>query len=105
MKNEIFEYIKNRKYGKIGIIVARNVDGQIRVGWSKCNFKLGDEFVIGDGMAIALDRTDVKNLSPAPACIHRQIRKVGARAIRYFKDATSFVLPPRQIEGVKSEKV
>lgn len=99
MQTEIFEYIKNRKYGKIGIIVARNVDGQVRVGWSKCNFKMGDEFIVGAGLAIALERTSTPP-NPAPACIHKQIRKVGVRAMRYFKDATSLILPPRQIEKV-----
>ena len=99
MQTEILEYIKDRKHGKIGVIVARNVDGQVRVGWSKCNFKAGDEFIVGDGLAIALERTSTPP-DPAPACIHKQIRKVGVRAMRYFKDATMLIIPPRRFEKV-----
>jgi len=95
--NEIFEYIRRRKGGKthqVGVIVAVEKDRIIRLGWSKCNRKLGDEFDPKKGLNIACDRAYGKEQSPtAPLCIQTQIRRFGSRAVRYFHNAKGLEMP------------
>ena len=93
----IFEYIRRRKSGKVakvGVIVGMNVDGVIRIGWSKCNFKKGDKFNSAEGLKIAQDRVhEIGNVPHTPNCIRRQVRQFGARAVRYFQSAYTLELP------------
>ena len=95
--DEIFEYIRRRKGGqvrKVGILVGRkNANHEIRIGWSKCNFKMGDQFDFARGWMIATDRMNGKVAPSSPLCLNRQLRKFAARCIRYFKGAMSLTMP------------
>ena len=104
MQKEIFEYIRKRRHGKVakvGVIVAVEDDGRIKIGWSKCCIKakkgaenMTDKFDFVHGLNLAKNRAKGVSDSPkAPDSIRRQIRQMGARAVRYFKDASSLVMP------------
>ncbi len=96
-QTEIFEYIRRRKGNKtmkVGVILGIVKDGVIKIGWSKCRVS-EDKFTPEDGLrfarARALGETCVN--TPVPSCIRRSVRQFGARAVRYFKDATKLELP------------
>ena len=95
-QNEIFEYIRKRKAGrtfKVGVIIGYNENGVIKVGWSKCNINK-DVFNPDIGLSLAKERAN-KPLSPLspPLCVQSQVRRFGARCVRYFKNANQLILP------------
>ena len=95
-QTEIFEYIRRRKGGKVhkvGIVFGVAVDGVIKVGWSKCNFKAGDKFDTLMGLQMALNRAMGQDIKPTPNCIRRQLRQFGSRCVRYFKNANKMDIP------------
>lgn len=100
-QTEIFEYIRRRKGGKtikVGVIIGRLAsDKVIKIGWSKCNFKMGDKFDVAEGVEIAKRRTKdtgiAQEIPPTPLCIKGQVRRFGARCVRYFQDARTLELP------------
>ena len=94
MSGQIFEYIRNRKSGKVGVIVGMVIDKRVLIGWSKCNVEL-DKFDTKEGLKIAVDRA-MGTLIPsniAPPCLHSQIRRFSSRCCRYFKGANQILLP------------
>ena len=93
--NAIYEYIRKRKAGKVyktGVIVAINDNDTIKIGWSKCNLKK-DEFDPIQGKKFAIDRAVKVDNTPVPDCIKTQLRRFGARSVRYFKGAKQLLLP------------
>lgn len=96
-KNELFEYIRMRRGGKdikVGVIAATRVKDTIKIGWSKCNFKVGDKFNRCKGVDTAFDRAEGRiPMSAAPLGDHTQIRQFAARCVRYFKGAKSLEMP------------
>jgi len=95
MKNEpskeIFEYIRRNIGGKklkvgviLGVAPKQNI---VKIGWSKCNLKAGDQFDTLLGLQRALNRAMKPDNVPTPACIRKQYRRFCSRAARYFKDA------------------
>ena len=101
MQKEIFEYIRRRKSGKtykVGVVLGTIDGGVVRIGWSKCNLKAGDKFSPEQGIAIAQERAknqteNTQTHIPLPKCLRTQVRNFGARAIRYFKEATRVEFP------------
>jgi hypothetical protein len=86
---EIFEYVKNGKNQKVGILVAQRYGKTVSIGWSKTNFKSGDGFKKEDGLKIARERLLKRNLvKPVviPQIIERNIHQFMVRCARYFKD-------------------
>jgi len=84
----IFEYIRRRYKGrlqKVGVIYGNVHAGVIKVGWSQCNLKSGDKFNPQTGLDIAEKRTALNDGVNPPPHIRRQLRRFGARCIRYFK--------------------
>ncbi len=96
MSAVIFEYIKVRRHGKvqkIGVIMATEVEREIRIGWSKCNTDL-DKFDSDRAQVIAVKRISGEEKMPkTPDCIKRQIRQFAARSVRYFQNATIVKIP------------
>lgn len=101
---EIFEYIRKRKGGKVvkvGIVFGTVVkDGEgplapqvIKIGWSKCNLKMGDKFDLLMGLQHALNRAMKPDGTTTPLCIKDQIRRFSSRCVRYFKDAQKLEMP------------
>lgn len=95
--DEIFEYLRRHKGGqvrKVGILVGRkNANHEIRIGWSKCNFKMGDKFDFARGWMIATDRMTGKVAPSVPLCLNRHLRRFAGRCIRYFKGANCLIMP------------
>jgi hypothetical protein len=95
MQKEIFEYIKeNDEYGQnriVGVILAKVVDGEIRIGWSRTNFNKGDVFDKEEGLRLARGRAEgsigtpriTRNMFPV-------VREMQIRALRYFKNGMFF---------------
>ena len=54
-KNIIFEYIKDRRNNRKGLLITGIVDGEVCFGWSLCN-TTQDKFNRGDAFGIAVDR-------------------------------------------------
>lgn len=95
---EIFEYIRRRKGGnthKIGVIYGTTDGDTIKIGWSKCNVKEGDNFDADVGFEIAKERALVPEPDDiaVPLCLKQHIRQFGARCVRYFKEANKLELP------------
>ena len=83
----IFEIVRER-HKRVGVIVGLVQDGVIKIGWAKCNRKLGDVFDRGEGIQLAEARAIKMTASPPlPLCMKRQMRNFYARCVRYFKDA------------------
>jgi hypothetical protein len=95
VEKPIYEYIRRRykgKFQKIGVIYGNVHAGVIRVGWSKCNLKSGDKFNPHTGLEMAEKRTIQPDRTNPPLCIRRQLRRFGARCIRYFQQADKLEL-------------
>jgi len=101
-QTEIFEYIRKRKGGmthKIGVIYGTIDNNTIKIGWSKCNVKEGDDFNADIGIEMAKERAVASYITQGtdhptvPLCIKRHIRQFGARCVRYFQDANKLELP------------
>ena len=94
----IFEYVRKRRGGmthKVGIILGWIDNDTIKIGWSKCNLKEGDQFSSEVGMKLARSRAlnEPQTRTPTPECIRNQVRRFGARCVRYFKNARRLQLP------------
>jgi len=100
-QTEIFEYIRRRKGNKtmkVGVILGVRIKDDVKIGWSKCNVKLGDKFNATVGLQMAMNRAMKKadklyTVTSTPACIKKQIRNFAARCARYYKGATKLELP------------
>ena len=92
------EQIQIPQLRKVGVIVARNDNGLIRIGWSQCNEKSGDKF----DMETALNLARARMIAPTKTPIHlkSQLEAMKNRAKKYFKgcvgewegDITGFTL-------------
>jgi hypothetical protein len=90
---EIIKPIRARK----GVMVALPVDDErIRIGWSLCNFSMGDTF--GDlGPNIAIERAETgSTVVPADSMI-KPLEKFIERAKRYYKDRKVEVTFPKSV--------
>lgn len=92
MQTEIFEYVKTKR-GRVGVLLGTMEYNVIRIGWSRCNTKLGDKFDPNTGVQIAKIRAIADETIPAPQSLNKQARKFSARCIRYFQDAKGVRLP------------
>ena len=89
MNDYIFEFIKDVKGNKVGVIVATVYQGMIVTGYSKTNLKEGDIFDKDYGIELALNRA--KGYEPTvatPDSDRRQFRNVQVRGFKYFQQAT-----------------
>ena len=57
----LVKYVKNSKGQRVGVVVAIDRD---KVGWSKCNFSMGDKFNRDRGKFIAIKRAEKYNYTP-----------------------------------------
>jgi len=80
---------------KKGMMIALPIDDdKVRIGWSLCNFTMGDKF--NDlGVSIAIDRAaNGSRIVPAASMI-KPLEKFIARAQRYYKDREVQVTFPK----------
>jgi hypothetical protein len=71
----------HREYSPIGVVVADIIDGQVKIGWSKCMRK--DHFNKRLGKQIAQERM-LKCHKEPPREIIPYIAKMKERASKYF---------------------
>lgn len=87
-ENRIFEYIRDRKGNRIGVIVGFVKNGQIVTGFSQVNRKLGDVFDVDYGLSLAINRALGINESPdLPSGVVSQMEAFKVRCMRYFQQA------------------
>ena len=99
----LIKYVRNKQKQRIGVVVAIDKN---RVGWSKCNFSMGDKFDRKRGKYIAKKRAEKYVFDPnwrckefgsticqdffddrhIPQCVHSDFLDMAERANRYFKD-------------------
>jgi hypothetical protein len=91
MQTYIFEKVVERRQ-KVGVITGfKSVDGDVKIGWSKCNFSEGDKFNLDAGLILAETRACQLVVSPPlPLSMTRKMKKFEERCRRYFKDVKSF---------------
>lgn len=83
---------------KKGMMIAMPIDDdKVRIGWSLCNFAMGDKF--GDlGVSIAIDRAaNGSRLVPAASMI-KPLEKFIDRARRYYKDRKVHITFPKSVK-------
>ena len=94
--NELFQYVRDRKRRKIGVIAAVVVDdNHFRVGYSLCKVKSVknpsdvDKFDRETGIQMAIDRAMTADRSPGinevPHSMQKDYVYFMNRAIRYFR--------------------
>jgi hypothetical protein len=88
----IFEIVRER-HKRVGVIVGFIQDDVIKIGWAKCNRKLGDVFDREEGLTLAQARAiKMTDAPPLPLCMRRQVNDFCARCVRYFKNAKAMEL-------------
>jgi hypothetical protein len=87
---------------KKGMMVALPMGDKVRIGWSLCNFAMGDEFS-ERGESIAIERAETGSKVPPAASMVKPLEKFIERAKRYYKDKEVEVTfpfgPPELYDG------
>lgn len=103
----IYEFVKEKRR-VVGCVVARVVDGAVKLSWSKCNIDAGDKFsrtaaldnaksrCASKAFGIDLDKVDETRFVcdqdqdiKIPHSCRRILRKMAVRAKRYFKQVAA----------------
>ena len=90
----LLKYVRDRFNRRTGVIVALCVNGEIRLGWSKCNRR--DEFNKKMGIKIALGRAlcagrNTREQPKIPPSYTDELKVMYTRGLRYFKQAVKKV--------------
>lgn len=89
--NLIFQYVRNRKRQKVGIVAAvRRDDNTVGLGFSLCATNRGDKFNPVTALEIAVGRAEnfPHFKAEVPQSAMEDWRIIYDRAVRYFKDST-----------------
>ena len=93
MQERIFEYIKNKKGQRIGMLVGMVCNSQIVFGFSQVNLKSGDKFDRNIGMTMAVNRALGVQDSPTYTTeVYPMLAPFANRCVKYFQQATSLSL-------------
>lgn len=88
--NVIFQYVRNRRRQKVGVVVAlKRSDNKVGFGYSLCSGNLGDRFDPVRALDIALGRAENFPFfkGDVPSSIEKKDwPEIYDRAVRYFKD-------------------
>lgn len=91
--NELVEYVRRGKYGRVGVILSFKDDiGNIRFGWSLCRVK-EDRFDKEEAMAKARERANGE-VGDIPESILGQVYEFRKRSFNYFQDAVDIFPMP-----------
>lgn len=88
--NVIFQYVRNRRRQKVGIVVAvKRNDNKVGLGYSLCATNRGDKFNPELALNIALGRAEnFPNFDGLiPESVEKDWSEIYHRSERYFKDA------------------
>jgi hypothetical protein len=108
----LYEFVKEKRQ-VVGCVVARLVDGKVRLSWSKCNVDAGDKFsrsaaldnaksrceskafgidvdkVNETRLVHGCDQNQGKSTITIPHSCRKVLRKMAVRAKRYFKQVAA----------------
>ena len=87
--NTIFQYVRNRRRQKVGVVVAvKRNDNKVGFGYSLCDTNRGDKFNPELALNIALGRAEnFPNFQGMiPYSVHNDWAEIVNRSERYFKD-------------------
>ena len=90
----IHVYILDNKDQRIGVLAAVSNDlnpDTVYIGWSLCNFSLGDRFDPKRGVEIAYERSRKCSASDIPMSIFDRYQAFKFRCQKYFKNKQAFV--------------
>lgn len=90
----IHVYILDNKDQRIGVLAAASNDlypDIVYIGWSLCNFSLGDRFDPKRGVEIAYERSRKCSASDIPMSIFDRYQAFKFRCEKYFKNKQAFV--------------
>lgn len=90
----IHVYILDNKDQRIGVLAAVSNDLNpdiVYIGWSLCNFSLGDRFDPKRGVEIAYERSRKCSASGIPMSIFDRYQAFKFRCQKYFKNKQAFV--------------
>jgi hypothetical protein len=90
----IHVYILDNKDQRIGVLAATANDCRpetVFIGWSLCNFSLGDRFDPKRGVEIAYERSRKCSAAPIPMSLVERYEAFKFRCQKYFKDKQAFV--------------
>ena len=88
--NTIFQYVRNRRRQKVGVVVAvKRHDNTVGFGYSLCAVNLGDKFNPELALNIALGRAETfpNFADEIPSSVENDWSEILRRSERYFKDA------------------
>jgi hypothetical protein len=86
--NTIFQYVRNRRREKVGVVVAtKRSDNTIGLGFSLCATERGDTFDKDTALNIALGRAETFPYfsDTVPQSVKTDWAVIYDRAVRYFK--------------------
>jgi hypothetical protein len=87
--NTIYQYVRNRRREKVGVVVAlKRADNTIGLGYSLCALNKGDTFNRETALNIALGRAENFphfKCSEIPQSVEAGWSEIYDRAVRYFK--------------------
>ena len=89
--NTIFQYVRNRRREKVGVVVAtKREDNTVGLGFSLCATNRGDKFNPVTALQIAVGRAETFPYFKAevPHSVMEDWRIIYDRACRYFKGST-----------------
>lgn len=86
-KNDLIHYVRGKHGQRRGVVIARNFDGRVSIGWSAVNAKAGDSYNQERALTIALGRCQFGTKETPPHDVRRVLEKFPERCLRYFKGA------------------
>jgi hypothetical protein len=93
MDTLIYTFIKNKKRGTVGVVLAsKKSNGHIGIGWSRCNVNQGDTFKKETALKIARGRAEKGTCDYPPHSMLGAIAVMQGRAAHYFKDCNVDVI-------------
>ena len=95
----IMRYVKNRKGRKVGVLVAKEADKAVRIGWSLCHKK--DKFSKESGISQAVTKYGM----PIPPSLLQAMRDFRVQCFLYFKEATQIQQPVVTSHSRQTRKV
>lgn len=90
----IHVYVLDKKDQRIGVLAATSNDlhpDTVYIGWSLCNFSLGDRFDPKRGVQIAYERSSKCSIAPFPMSLNDRYEAFKFRCEKYFKDKHIFI--------------
>jgi hypothetical protein len=84
----ISQYVRDRRGQPRGVVVAKKVNGVVKVGWSYVNVNAGDEFNKNLAYKIAVGRTLKDTNATMPHDVKKTVCVFTPRANKYFHQPT-----------------